>query len=338
MTKNVAESFCAAAVLLALAVPASASSIFATAGNLGLKTDTSNSSWRVVLPAPPSNIQWFVGDSNLAGAPLESVDGMKIPNQIMGPPQPYFPAGALGPVSAEFGGPAPENSYAENSGKGQSQVAGGVGTATWSATATGTLGTKAGASWHSFTTAKDPWGITASDFSSVPSSTYDLFFMAGLTGADLDSADAGLGVDVSYQTGAGTRDLLDVTADSSGVHATIGTIAGLEIFLLSSPTESPSAITGAPLSAAEIQSLLASLSTTGQLSSPVLFGFELNGLPIPTQNLGSGVVAWMNVDGIVFDGADGGGSNVPEPASFSLLAAGGILVGLGRLRRRVRVQ
>ena len=335
MTKNVAELLCGAAALLALAVPASASSIFATAGNLGLKKDTSNSSWRVVLPAPPSNIQWFVGDSNLAAAPLESVDGTKIPTRLWDRRSLIFRRRRWGRCRRSLVGRRLRIVMPRIRGRGRARWRRG-GTATWSATATGTLGTKAGASWHSFTTAKDPWGITASDFSSVPNSTYDLFFMAGLTGADLDSADAGLGFDVSYQTGAGTEDLLDVTADSSGVHATIGTIAGLEIYLLSSPTESPSAITGAPLTAAEIQSLLASLGTTGQLSSSVLFGFELNGLPIPTQDLGSGVVAWMNVTGIVYDGADGGGSNVPEPTSFSLLAAGGILVGVGRLRRRTK--
>ena len=328
----------AAATLLVVAVPAPASQIFAVAGNLGLKTDTQKSSWSVIPPNPASTIQWFVGDPKLTNPSLESWDGNKVPNQAMGEPQPYFPAGqggALGPVSASFGGPAPDNSYAENSGAGQSQVAGGVGTANWSATAEGTLGTKAGASWHSVTTAVDPWAISASDFTNFTGSTYDLFFMAGLTGADLASPDGGIGLDVSYQTAEGTQDLLNLTANSGGVQATEGTLAGLSIYLLSSPTESPSSLTGPPLSAAQIQSLLQGLVTSGELTSSVLFGFELNGQAIPTLDLGGGVVAWMNVTGTTSDGANGGAA-VPEPASLSLFAAGGVLIVLGRLGRRKR--
>ena len=326
----------AAAALLIFAASAPASTIIASAGNLALKSDTVKSSWSVMPPNPAANIQWFVGDPVLAAAPLESWDGNKVPNQAMGPAQPYFPGGAggtLGPVSASFGGPAPENSYAENSGAGQSTVAAGVGTAKWSATADGTLGTKAGASWHSVTTAKDPWAIDAGNFANITGSTYDLFFMAGLNGADLASPDGGIGFDVSYQTAEGTQDLLKLTADGSGVHATEGTLAGLQIYLLSSPTESPSSVSGPPLSAADIQNLLQSLSNTGQLTSSVLFGFELNGQQIPTLDMGGGVVAWMNATGTAVDGAVGG-SAVPEPTSLSLFAAGGVLIALGRMRRR----
>ena len=70
------------------------------------------------------------------------------------------------------------------------------------------------------------------------------------------------------------------------------------------------------------------LVNTGDLSTPLRFGSELSGQPIPTQDLGGGVVAWMNVDGTVSDGA-AGGSFTPEPASFSLFAAGGILIVVG---------
>jgi hypothetical protein len=329
---------CAAAALLALAAPMPASQIFATAGNLGLKSDTQKSSWSVIPPNPAATIQWFVGDPKLTNPSLENWDGNQVPNQAMAPAQPYFPGGAggaLGPVSASFGGPAPDNSYAENSGAGQSQVANGVGTANWSATAEGTLGTKAGASWHSFTTAVDPWAIDSSNFANITGSTYDLFFMAGLTGADFASPDAGMGFDVSYQTAEGTQDLLNVSANSSGVQATEGTLAGLSIYLLTSPTESPSSVTGTPLSAAQIQSLLQGLISSGELTSSVLFGFELNGQAIPTLDLGGGVVAWMNVTGTTSDGAVGG-SAVPEPASLSLFAAGGVLIVLGRMGRRKR--
>jgi hypothetical protein len=205
--------------------------------------------------------------------------------------------------------------------------------ASWNAIATGITGFLPGANWHSVTTAQDPWAISASDFANLTGS-YDLFFMAGLTGASLDSPDSSLGFDVSYQTGAGTQALLDVSADSSGVQVTEGTLAGLEIYLLGSTSDGPLDVTGSPLSTSAIQTLLQSLSSTGSLSSSVLFGFELNGQPIPTQDLGGGVVAWMNVDGTVSDGASGSGSTVPEPTSLSLLAAGGFLIALGRLGKR----
>ena len=348
MTRNTnpARSCChplwVAAALAVLAAPTPASSIFAVAGSGALMpaADTVKASWNSVAPNPLSQIQWFVGDSVVGAKPLESVDGVNIPNQALAPPQAYLPGGAvgpLGPVSATFGGPAPVNSTATNSGAGLSRIVNlnGIGpavNASWSATATGTLGTKAGASWHAVTTAKDPWAIGAANFSNMPGPTFDLFFLAGLTGADLDSADSSLSLDVSYQTGAGTEDLLNLSADRAGAQVTIGSVPGLEIYLLSSITDGPNDVTGPPLKAANIQALLMGLVNTGNLSTPLLFGLELNGQPIPTQDLGGGVVAWMNVDGTVTDGAAGPG--VPEPASLSLFAAGGVLIVLGRLRQK----
>jgi len=53
--------------------------------------DTVKSSWTSVTPNPLSTSQWFVGDSNPAAKPLESVDGVLIPNRALAGPQAYLP-------------------------------------------------------------------------------------------------------------------------------------------------------------------------------------------------------------------------------------------------------
>jgi len=339
---------------LALAVPTPAAAIFVVDGSLGVAAASQPGVYANVIPRL-GFVEWFAG--NPGGIPgldaIQKVDTVQVPNPAASfGNTTYFGADAkgntigkdLGPFSKTYnGGPAPENSQVFNKGQGKSTVAPGPGagvgsgnkdyTANWSASATGQLGTNPTnglvAGWQAVTVAEDPWDIDASNFAYMPGSTFDLFFMAGLTGADLSSPNASLDFDISYQTGAGTQDLLDVTVDRSGVHATEGTIAGLEIYRLAQDTDGALDVTGSPLTASRIQALLQGLSSSGQLTSSVLFGFELSGQPIPTQDLGGGVVAWMNVDGAVTDSAV-----APEPASLSLFAAGGILIAAGRLRKR----
>jgi hypothetical protein len=323
-----------AAALLMAALPGHSTTIFAVAGNLEKAKDTTNSSFSSMAPAANSSIQWFSGPNNLDGTVTQS------PRVSLGAAQNYFGAGnagqALGPVSATYG-PGGAGSTVTNSGEGNSSsaVKAGVGTvytANWSATATGHLGGGANAQWHAHTDGVDPWSMNASDFSNLPGPTFDLFFMAGITDADFDSLDSGINFDVGYRTGGGTIALLQMSANGSGAQAHIGSLSGLEIFLLSSPTDGPADISGSPLTAADIQGLLMGLVNTGSLSSPLIFGFELNGQAIPTQDMGGGTLAQFTVDAGVSDGA--AGSAVPEPASLSLFAAGGVLIVLGRLRRR----
>jgi hypothetical protein len=328
----------AAATLWIAVLPIHATTISAVAGNVKLKlSDTVNGPYQSLTPTDNPKIQWFSGANILDGSTTQN------PRVSLGAAQNYFGANnapqALGPVTMTFGPTAKNGSTVTSSGEGQSHAdqkpgVGTVYTADWSATATGTLGSVSNAVWHAHTDGVDPWNLDISNFSSAPGLTYDLFFAAGLTGADFDSADSSMSFDVGYRTGAGLEQLLGLSADGSGSHVTIGSVQGLEIFLLSSATDGPEDISGSPLTAAAIQGLLQGLVNTGDLSSPLIFGFELNGQAAPTQDLGGGVVASFSAVAGVSDGASGPATSTPEPTSFSLLAAGGTLIALGRLRKR----
>ena len=138
---------------------------------------------------------------------------------------------------------------------------------------------------------------------------------------------AGTTIHATETTPAGTENLLQLAANGTMTNASIGGVAGLDIFLLNSPTESANDLTGAPLTAANVDSVLMGLVGSGSLASPLIFGFELN-----DRTITSGV-SFSSVLG-VDDGAAGGGSTVPEPASLPLFAVGVILILAGGFRKK----
>jgi hypothetical protein len=339
----------AAAILLLFARTAPATSITAYAGQPGVRsTDTApgKSVWQVSPPGTAgvsaASLTWVAG--------VDTEDGQSSPNpaQTFGPQNYFGPGGAPVPNFVnmyEVYGAAP-GSLAINKGSGSSSavpILNPNGTflrtdyiANWTITATGSLGNLRSSSWSSHTGANDPWSLTASDFAGYSISTYDLFFAAGITSADLSSGGS-FGFDVSYQTASGTSDLLNVSGGLGGVNVSMGSIPGLQIYAMANQTDGPEDLTGAPLTAGLIQALFRSAADTGILASPVEFGFLLSGQTIPTQDMGGGAVAWLNASTSVDDQASGSSTAAPEPGAFALIGSG--LVGIavwGRWRRAMR--
>jgi hypothetical protein len=320
---------------------ASATTILASAGSLGKANDTTPGTytWSYNPPAAGSGITFTAG--------VDSEDSKNNPDPAVtlgkdnyfGPGNAPQPAVVFGPVN--YGGPGPANSIATNSATLKSNVVAVAGaaphtnyTADWSVTATGTLGNGAGnRNWHSFTQAQDPWNLDASDFSGITGPTYALYFMSGIDSASI-SPNGTFDLDVYYQTADFTMDLLNVGGGVGGVTVSVNPYPGLQIYELTSENEGAADITGSPLTAGQIQNLFQGVADTGKLTSPVLFGFIVDGLNVPTQDMGAGVLAAMNSDVSVSDSASNTNPSTPEPGAFLLIGSG--LVALAFIRRRRR--
>jgi hypothetical protein len=333
-------------ICLCGAISGWANTITATAGNLGKNQDVVNNgviphAWNYTPPKAGSGITWIAG--------VDTEDDMNNPNPPVSTFNPYF----VGGQPEQLQGFAPQNpltfkgslgSQAINKGVGQSQVTPNQGSdnhtnysATWTATATGSLGTAKtvgnvtqNPNWHSTTQGNDPWYLNPSDF--LPTTgTYNLFFMSEVDSVNLSPVGS-FDYDVNYQTATGTVDLLNISGGDGSLTVTLNPFPGLSVYQLTSQNEGAADITSPPLTAGQIQGLFQSVANAGQLFSPVTFGFVIDNLPIPTQDMGGGAVAAMNVNTTVVDSQTGNGSQAtPEPAAFLLIVPG--LVVLSVLRR-----
>ncbi len=218
-------------------------------------------------------------------------------------------------------GPGKAGSFANTSGSGSSTVGPKSDVATWTVSASGTLGTTPPPlpSYYSTASGKDPITVNASDLASLTGS-YNLFFVAGLTAANV-SATGSAQFDVSYTTTAGTSDLLDIDLSPAGVLVTNAPPAGLSIFAAPSVDADPTTFNPTTaLGLSDIENELQSDLSGGGLSNPEYFAFFLNDLPIPTTEISPGVLADIDVDITANDAA------VPEPSGLFPLSVG--LLGL----------
>ena len=103
-------------------------------------------------------------------------------------------------------------------------------TATWTITATGALGAALPVNWMSKTTANDPTYLSSSDFSSVTTPTYNLFFAAGLGAGSGFSPNGSINLNATYATASGTTTVLDITMDASGVTVTNDGVGNLTFY------------------------------------------------------------------------------------------------------------
>jgi hypothetical protein len=337
------------AIFLVFAAGTRASTITAEAGSVGLKdkqSKTGKNTWNYNAPGTAgtaaAEISWIAG--------VDTEDGNNDPSPALTyGPEPYFNQDGTGRTFNAFGKDHPlvfgpkTGSQAINDGSGSSSVSQTTGSdphmqykANWQITATGKLGDPkkiTNPMWKSHTEAVDPWTITPSDFLGFSGPTFDVFFEAGITSANL-SPNGTLGFDVTYQTGAGTIDLLHVTGGIGSVTVDMPAIPGLQIYAITDQTSGADDLAGAPLTAGGIQSLFQSLDDTGVLSSPALFGFLLQDQPIPTQDIGGGAVASLGVDTSVDDHAENTSTtSTPEPAIFALLGSGLAAIALWGRRR-----
>jgi hypothetical protein len=202
--------------------------------------------------------------------------------------------------------------------------------AQFTATASGTLGKAKNGQvpeYFAVSQGRDPWFLDPADFSGLTGPDYNLYFAAGIGSATYSSS-GGIGFEVSYQTAAGSEALLQIVFSGASVSVTNDSPAGLSIFRLTSIDQSPGDITGSPLTLSAIQALLeSSLAGGHNIDTPILFGFFLNNVPIPTVSMSDGSVAGLHVDIAAQEAA-----TAPEPGSYVLLASGLLLVA--RLRRK----
>ena len=335
-------------LLLSLAASAAwANTITASAGNMAKAKDVVSNGqlpkiWNYDPPKDGSGVTWHAG--------VDVEDGVEKPNLPESAFDEYFDKGK---GRKKFDGfvdnpdvfTGPLGSEAINEAAGHSDVTPSQGSdnhtnysATWTITATGSLGkakTVNGVvqnpNWHSVTQANDPWNIDPADFLPLDGISYDLFFMSGVDSIDLDPV-GDFDYDVYYATADGVIDLLDVSGGVGGVTVKENSSAGISIYQLTSQNEGAADITSSALTVGQIQDLFQSVVADGKLDSPITFGFVLQGLPIPTVDMGDGAVASMHVDATVVDSANGAGNtSAPEPSAWFLIATG--LFAIARVRR-----
>jgi len=117
--------------------------------------------------------------------------------------------------------------------------------------------------------------------------------------------------------------LLDITATPNSV--TVTGDADASYYLLSAIDAAPTTDPGNQVSLDWIQaSLLNEIDASGSIS-PLYIGICVDGIAIPTTDMGNGVVAIVHDDIQATDQA-----TIPEPATLSLLSLGELAV----LRRR----
>jgi hypothetical protein len=219
-------------------------------------------------------------------------------------------------------------STADTSGSGGSFVRGNTAIASWILTATGTLGAPPAPTlpnYSSVAEAHDPWPILSSDL--TLGGDYSVFFSMSLDGASL-SPNGSIRLDASYQTAAGTMDLLKIGIGRLGVSVSSDSPLGLSIYELSGVGADPNTLSETPLTLGQIEALVSGDLLNGVVQSPLAFGFLLNGINFASE-VAPGVAGYEHVDSQANDSAVG--TLTPEPATCRL--AGAALIGLGLLRK-----
>jgi hypothetical protein len=296
------------------------------------------------VPTFSDTIKWNSGPNYTDGSPAPWSHTQSVEQKFSyNPHPPILPIGrtltGFSYVDGPTGGTKPPvcvpalGSCALTSGSGSSTAAPPSYTATWTVSASGILGTAATPEYISTASGDDPWTVSAADLAGL-SGGYSMFFTAGLDGA-MFSPNGSVGLEVDYSTAAGSIDLLQVLLDPSGAHLSSSPSAaalGLTIFLVPSPGTDPNTFSGAALTLSEIQNLLQLGLSGNNLSGPIELGFLLNNLPIPTVDMGNGVLAQVDVTATANDHAQG--SAAPEPGTLSLFGCGVAFVGISRFLRR----
>jgi hypothetical protein len=341
-------------LLLCANWPLSSSTITASSSNPATAkgaVTTGSASWK---PSAIGAKNWWFGDAFFnpkidwfSGA--DTADGQSYPETNRGEESKfklvynpttgkYDPAGKTFIGFTNSDGPGPWGSTADTAGSGSSTVTATAATATWSLTAKGTLGTPlAGftASWNSKASAKDPWNV--SDVGLADTDTmYSLFFGASLDAFNF-SSDGGVSMSVAYESALGTLSLLNIGIDAGGISLTSGNPAGLSIYHLKSITDDPGTDIGAPLTSAQILSLLqGDMSKDGSLIAPLSFGFLLSGQT--KADISPGILGAVHVDSSTWDSASRGAAQAPEPSTCLTIGAALLLLGVLRRRRRAASQ
>jgi hypothetical protein len=319
-----------------------AASATASSGVVTLRpvTGSGSNNWAFSTPGAGTTINWISGPN--------SADGTIYGVQTSVPQQKFSLVGGvpLGktftPFSRNLPGPLLSHTITGGNGYSTATTVTLRGTpvsswdAFWTVTATGTLGAPNSTlfpalapSWGSQITGNDPWSLTSVDFSDITTPSYDLFFEASLQAGQF-SPNGSIGLDASYQTASGQLDVLDISLDSAGAQVTSGVSSGMSLYALTSMDEGPTENPAELVSLSDIQTYLENnLDAQDNLTAPLTLGIVLDGLPVPTTDLGDGTVANISVDAIADDAAVG---PVPEPSTFASLGAMGLIMAWRRRR------
>jgi hypothetical protein len=299
------------------------------------QTKPGSASWRIFNPVATDNINWTSGTNYADGtafnhtiAPETKFNFTGVdPVTITGVPA--YKGFAFNDCST---GTMSAGSCATTSGKGGSTVVGKTDTASWTVTAGGKAGPLG--TYSSTSSGSDPWTVTAADLDGLTGG-YSLFFAVEFQSASFSSGGS-VDFDVTYSTASGSIDLMDVALEPSGAFVFSPTVAGLSIYSLSSVNADPGTLSGTALSLAQLESIFQSDLSGNNLTTPIILGFLLNDLAIPTVDMGGGVLAQVAETATANDQGSAPGTVAPEPSTLSLFGCGTACFGLGCFLRKRR--
>jgi hypothetical protein len=139
-----------------------------------------------------------------------------------------------------------------------------------------------------------------------------------------------------YSTASGSDDLLDVALEAAGAHVSTPFSSSVSIFSVPSVDTDPNTFTATPLTLAQLQNLFQTDLSGNSLAAPIILGFVLNDLPVPTVDMGSGVLAQVSDTATADDQAQGGssGTATPEPFTLYTFGCGAVCLCLSHIRRK----
>lgn len=218
--------------------------------------------------------------------------------------------------------------------------------ATWKVSAGGLPGAVAGGEYRSYAKGKDPWPGTAATFAHITGSLFDLYVPLGIDGGSSDGTGGGVasrfGFDVSYEAGTGPPMLLlHIELSGTQVVDVSGPPSGVRYFLMPTANSAPTTLPQYEISLSGIGSLRslleADLSGNSQIDTPLTIGVFVKDLPVPTLDLGQGVLANLHVDAFAYDSGNAPAS-IPTVSEWGLvvmtlfvLVPGTIVIGRRRL-------
>lgn len=273
----------------------------------GRHFDGDADSWTWWTPKPSWTIDWTTG-RNLADNTLQ----MQRHNTVT---KFDFPGGVPAGKFASFSWPGIfglRGSSVDTWANQNSSYVSGVADFTWAGHADTVLGTGPGARWQARVYGDDPFTMTQSDLDAagIRGPLYDLFIPVGLESARFPGQRTGrVELSVAYDTAAVSYDLLRVLGDSSGV--TVATqVAPVDVtfYRMGSLHAGPAVINDSvPITLAQLQAILESDLTDGELDQPVYVGLFVNDLVVPVEPLRGDILAQVRVESGLrgADAADG---------------------------------
>ncbi len=279
--------------------------------------DTGTNNFRWSTPTAANTIKWTSGEN--------WTDGFSWSQRTYGPELKFALAPVRGRIFTGFSrtnGPSLHcGSSATTSGTGSSTVGrtftGGIRyLSSWTVNAGGALGTiprvpvgtcSGYRGYDAQATGKDPVTINAAQLADAGvTGPVDLMFGGGLTGGSWSRVSTddyvesgGIGLDVSFETAAGSWRLLSIRAGASGVSvqgAAADFPADVLYYTADDPDADPATLRDNPVSLEDLQSLLDSSVSNNSLSRPIYVVIVLHNVQIPDESIDGDTLVAIHVD------------------------------------------